>query len=188
MQAFVVSICVARKTILPCDGGPFRAADGHPNPSLLGRAVAQRTTGAVRFFEGRSPSARSRAQAPKGRARRGKNLIPDGFGRSGPARRSSPQQGKNGPSAMETLAAPGLSRQNGNRHVQDAHPPRAASHPRKNGSSLFRDRHRPGTRIKASTGGNPTGRTHHQDAPSGWEGHKEKRSRAGISRGTVAAS
>jgi len=42
------------------------------------------------FLEGDSPWARSRAQAPKGRARRGKNLIRDGFGRTGPARRFSP--------------------------------------------------------------------------------------------------
>lgn len=42
------------------------------------------------FLEGNSPCARSRAQAPKGRARRGKNLIRDGFGRTGPARRFSP--------------------------------------------------------------------------------------------------
>ena len=66
------------------------------------------------------------------------------------------------------------------------HPPRAASHPRKNSSSLFatgtvRGRGSMPAQDEIRQAG-PDAKTRHQ----GWEGHKEKRLRAGISGGTVA--
>ena len=73
MQALFVSVLKSRKTILPCDGGPFRAEAGHPNRLRRKRSERPERSG---ILERAQPlGARSRAQAPKGRARRGKNLT-----------------------------------------------------------------------------------------------------------------
>jgi len=58
-------------------------------------AVAQRRTGADRFFES-AVTARSRAQAPKGRARRGKNLAATVSEGPDPPIGLEPKQGETG--------------------------------------------------------------------------------------------